>query len=1306
MSFSIRGLILILILSNTPVVFGQEPVELPPNAGQENPFPPIPDGEKIPASCFDYYSSGNVQVNLEMTADVATPEGTVTFAGEVTNNNTYPILNGTVLVKIFRQSGETNTTSDNDALIDQFSVVDKLKIPVNGSVPVEYSWTVPQNTAAGEYYASYYVLDEHRYNLAGLNFTDGVVGGKSLFTVSSDQTVTSPVTLVKSATTFNGEPYSFVGRSPHLEVGVPVVITTEITNPSDESKTVPLQWNQYAWDQTREENLRFTKTEVITLSAKETKTISYEVQPQSEAVVYVTVMTQDNQAKSLLNIRHARTGVEEVRLTFSGLSEFPLNKDSEHSFIACVQSTNETVVSNNVVKITLKDKGGTVLREYTYEGDFTGAPTAVTDVFSLPTNLNYAVLTTTLENKGVVIDEVTQVYDCEAIDANSCLPETESVSANLLKQIFPYLLIGIIIIGLIVFFMLRRKNHIDASNTAGMKMLLLTFMFGTFLLGGASVVSAANVTWNGQTLVHPWTTNYLQTSVTYSGTIQNVTSGQSVTNGANVAVGDRLLIQASPFNNNQIVWYPRQGGGSYAPLAEMEPRYGSFVPGAPSPAVGCVPEIAGYLFTTSGAICIGHAFYGSGGPGDGGGSCSGGSAVTRYMYIPMTVNPPAVSYTRSGTAGMTCNASNTDCTVTSAGTISFQINFAATYGKNTQYRDDWFCFQYYGDSAFADGPAQQFNIPAQSINFALTAVPNNAAPATPSISGPNTGTVNIPYNFNVSGTDPDGNNVRYGIADASCTNVSQWLPGAGHVASGASQTYNRSWASTGAQTIYVLSEDNNGARSSCAQHTITVNPVPPPTADLKANGSDGPINVVRNQSITLSWNGTNALACSKWGGSWGVGQVVSISGSESTVVTASGNYVINCGGVTDTVVVNVVNQNPNAPSITHPSGSAPYNTNTTFTITGTDPDGDNVFYEIDWNNDGIFDATSATVPSGSGVSAVRSWTATGPQTFQARTVDTAGARSGWTSHVITIQLPPAATALIEAQINGGGWTTSDQTVNPGDSVTMRWNSSNATTCTGTGAGFATGNNISGTDGVTTPAPNTASTFSVNCTGPGGASSDSIIITSRQLPNFTTPLITYNPLAFNTTTATYDSMEIIFQTSNNGGSDTGVSANYQMQFDRGSNGYDVTTNGSLGLLAVSASVNRTETVTNVPLGNNRIRVTVDSTNAVSEVNESDNVATLDIVIPPPNPGINITADRTQVRSGETVTLTWTAALVYPMNCRVFGPGVNVNPSGLNGTQLTQPITAKSEFTLSCTEPVTGTVFTDSVVVEAQGKIEEI
>jgi hypothetical protein len=492
--------------------------------------------------------------------------------------------------------------------------------------------------------------------------------------------------------------------------------------------------------------------------------------------------------------------------------------------------------------------------------------------------------------------------------------------------------------------------------------------------------------------------------------------------------------------------------------------------------------------------------------------------------------------------------------------------------------------------------------------------------------------------------------------------------------------------------------------------SVTVNAAAP-VVTFTVNGSDGPITVGKNSTLALAWTSANAGSCTLYGAGL-PGGAVALSGntsvSASAITSSPETYVLSCDGTTDSVVVNTINQNPNAPAIAGPT-SAGGGISNSFTITGTDPDNDQIYYEIDWDLDGVSNLNSPAsgyVNSGVGAGANRSWLAAGSYTFQARTVDSVNARSAWTQHTITITSSVPATATLEAQVNGGAWSTSDQTVNPGDSVTVRWSSSNATSCSGTGGGFSTGNSTNGTDGVSTPAPNSSDTFTVNCTGPGGSNSDSLLITSRQSPNFTTPLITYNPLAFNTTSGTYDSLQVVFQTSNNGGSDTTASANYQFRFDRGSNGYDVTTNGSLGLLNVSASVNRTETVTNVPLGNNRIEVTVDSTNVVSEVNEGDNVATLDIVIPPPNPGINITANRTQVRSGETVTLTWTATLAYPMNCRVFGPGVNVNPSGLNGTQATQPITAKSEFTLSCVEPVTGTVFTDSVIVEAQGVIEEI
>jgi hypothetical protein len=579
---------------------------------------------------------------------------------------------------------------------------------------------------------------------------------------------------------------------------------------------------------------------------------------------------------------------------------------------------------------------------------------------------------------------------------------------------------------------------------------------------------------------------------------------------------------------------------------------------------------------------------------------------------------------------------------------------------------------------------------------------SGSGPLVPTITGPNSGNTNTPYDFDVTSTDPDGDQIRYGLGDASCTAVYEWLPGSGYVNSGTSQTLSRSWSADGSNTIYMFAEDSTGSRSGCASHTITIStpttcvwdyrvkepvdditdlwgnvfsstrggggnyaslpqcasglsaasdgtsaPVGPPlqcklsdteklikvgasctagpSADLKINGSDTNVTAVKGATVTLDWVSSNAVSCSLYGAGLPGGSV-SLNGNTQLVVTVSDSYVLTCDGAVDQVQIDVVNQAPNPPTVTHPTGSAPPNTNTTFTISGSDPDNDTVFYEIDWDNDGAYDATSASVPSGTAVSAVHNWSVTGSQTFKVRTVDAGGLRSTWTSHTITI-----------------------------------------------------------TDSVTPPAT-----------------------TSK--PNFNLPIISYTPSSgFNITTGEYDSIDVTFQTTNNGGSDTTTSANYQFQFDRGSNGYEVNTTGSLGLLNINQSVSRTETVSGaIPFGSNRIRVFVDSGNSVDESDESDNLRILDFTLGPPNPNLDISADRLLVRSGEKITLTWNTKVTYPMACQVFGPGITTttfDPSinGATGTKVSEKINAKSVFTLSCV--VAGTTFTDTVTIEAQGVIEE-
>lgn len=79
----------------------------------------------------------------------------------------------------------------------------------------------------------------------------------------------------------------------------------------------------------------------------------------------------------------------------------------------------------------------------------------------------------------------------------------------------------------------------------------------------------------------------------------------------------------------------------------------------------------------------------------------------------------------------------------------------------------------------------------------------------------------------------------------------------------------------------------------------------PPTADIKANGSDGPISIWWNTASTISWSSSNASSCSVSPPGWG-----GTSGSQSTGnLTSSQTYTLSCSGpggsVSDSVTVNV-----------------------------------------------------------------------------------------------------------------------------------------------------------------------------------------------------------------------------------------------------------------------------------------------------------------------------------------------------------------------------------------------------------------
>lgn len=99
-----------------------------------------------------------------------------------------------------------------------------------------------------------------------------------------------------------------------------------------------------------------------------------------------------------------------------------------------------------------------------------------------------------------------------------------------------------------------------------------------------------------------------------------------------------------------------------------------------------------------------------------------------------------------------------------------------------------------------------------------------------------------------------------------------------------------------------------------------------------------------------------------------------------------------------------------APSITIGGPTTGYsNTAYSFDFTGTDPEKGALYYNVDWDNNGVSDEripASGTVTSGTKKSSSHTWTSTGTKTFKALAKDANGNSSDWKSYSIALTAVP------------------------------------------------------------------------------------------------------------------------------------------------------------------------------------------------------------------------------------------------------------------------------------------------------------
>lgn len=375
-------------------------------------------------NCFDYYHFGSVQVRLTAPKSNFNPGDVINFKGPIINQNDYPIVSGTLYVKIFRNRNAVNDANGPD-VVDQFIASDNITIPARGEVPVSFSWKVPSSLTTGSYkIASFFIVDK-KFNLLGLSFTNDIVGNTFDFQLTGAKGVPqkSDVQFDETGVKINNISYLFASFPPDVPSKNPAVVSAKINNTTKNNETVNIVWKLYKWDGIDPANFIKTVSAKVIVKANSSATTKITITDADYPVYYLVGELTYKDSKSFVDIRFVRPEVDRTRLNFPSIMSFPIKKGDNSIMFSCLHNSGTSdSVPNGKLTLKLTDNSGKTISEYTYQGPVTGEMMAVKKDFTSKNNIDHFFLTAQLWQADKLVDQTKLEYDCKKINPNLCNP--------------------------------------------------------------------------------------------------------------------------------------------------------------------------------------------------------------------------------------------------------------------------------------------------------------------------------------------------------------------------------------------------------------------------------------------------------------------------------------------------------------------------------------------------------------------------------------------------------------------------------------------------------------------------------------------------------------------------------------------------------------------------------------------------------------------------------------------------------------------------------------------------------------------
>jgi hypothetical protein len=292
--------------------------------------------------------------------------------------------------------------------------------------------------------------------------------------------------------------------------------------------------------------------------------------------------------------------------------------------------------------------------------------------------------------------------------------------------------------------------------------------------------------------------------------------------------------------------------------------------------------------------------------------------------------------------------------------------------------------------------------------FKIIKYPGGNQQSPPNITGPTNGNVGVNYDFTFLANDPEGDNISYYIDWGDGTNTG-WL---GPYLSGTEITRTHKWLQNGSYNVSAKTKDV-WHTSYWSHHQIVIGNIAPyaPTITGPISGEIGV--TLQYKFKAIDHDGDNIYYYVDWGDGTNTGWFGPYNSGEEVAkthmwnsagdyeITAKAKDIFNNEGDWSSYKVRIGDQPPAPPTITGPA-KVKTNVKYDYTLNAVDPEGDNVYYYVDWG-----DTTNSgwVGSSASGVDVIvnHTWAKKGTYTVKAKAKDIYNAESDWT--ILEVKVP-------------------------------------------------------------------------------------------------------------------------------------------------------------------------------------------------------------------------------------------------------------------------------------------------------------